>query len=57
MNEQTKRYRISQFNKLGDTHYSEYKTKVKFIKPNGETNWLDIEEEELQSIIEILTEA
>jgi len=53
--EQTKNYRRAQFDKLGDTQYIKYKTKVKFIKPDGETNWLDIESEELQTIIEVLT--
>lgn len=52
--EGTKKYRQSQFNKLS-TIYSEYKTKIKIIKPDGETNWLDIEPSELEAIKAILT--
>ena len=50
----TKQYRIREFEKVS-TVYSEYKTKIKIIKPNGETNWLDIEENELEKIKKILT--
>ena len=50
----TKEYRLIEFKKLS-TQYSEYKTKLKLIKPNGETNWLDIEDSELQKIKTILT--
>ena len=50
----TKEYRISQFKKVS-TEYCEFKPKIKIIKPNGETNWLDIEENELQKIKAILT--
>lgn len=46
-------YRKSQFAKLG-TEYSEYKTKIKIFKPDGETNWLDIENSELAEIRKIL---
>lgn len=46
-------YRKSQFENVG-TEYSEYKTKVKFIKPNGETKWLDIENSEFEAIKKIL---
>jgi len=49
----TKEYRKSQFEKVS-TIYNEYKPKIKIIKPNGETNWLDIEEEELEQIKKIL---
>jgi len=55
MNTQTRDYRITQFNKVA-TEYSEYKTKIKIIKPNGETNWLDIENDELEQIKAILTQ-
>lgn len=50
----TKEYRIGEFKKLS-TQYSEYKPKIKVIKPNSETHWLNIEESELQKIIAILT--
>ena len=46
-------YRKSQFGKL-KTVYSEFKTKIKIIKPDGETKWLDIENEELEAIKNIL---
>jgi len=54
MDKQTREYRTRQFEKVG-TEYSEYKPKIKIIKPNGETKWLDIEEEELTKIKDILT--
>lgn len=54
MNDQTRDYRKSQFKEV-NTVYDEFKPKIKIIKPNGETNWLDITELELQEIIEILT--
>ena len=47
------KYRKQEFEKISE-QYIEYKTKVKFIKPNGETNWLYITNDELQSIINIL---
>ena len=50
----TKEYRQTQFNRIS-TEYSEFKPKLKVIKPDGETNWLAITENELQQIIEILT--
>ena len=53
MNEQTRTYRQEQFKKVS-TVYSEYKPKIKIIKPNGETNWMDIEEGELLEIMRIL---
>ena len=47
-------YRKTQFDKI-DTVYGEvYPPKIKIIKPNGETNWLNITEEELQKIKAIL---
>ena len=49
-----KEYRIAQFKNIS-TVYIEYKTKIKFIKPNGETNWLDISNNELVKIMELLT--
>lgn len=54
MDKQTKKYRIKEFSKVS-TQYSEYLPKIKIIKPNGETNWLDIKEIELQEIKRILT--
>ena len=50
----TKEYRKKEFEKVG-TIYHEYMPKIKVIKPNGETNWLDITERELQLIKDILT--
>ena len=50
----TKEYRLKEFKKIS-TQYHEYKPKIKIIKPNGETNWLDIEEKELLKIKAILT--
>lgn len=54
MNGETRQYRIKQFIKVS-TIYNEYKPVLKIAKPNGETNWLDIDETELQKIIKILT--
>ena len=50
----TEEYRISQFKRV-KTLYAETKTKVKFIKPNGETNWLDITNDEFINEVELLT--
>ena len=47
-------YIKAQFEKVS-TKYSEYKPKIKIIKPNAETNWMDITEEELTKIKNILT--
>lgn len=47
-------YRIAQFAKVA-TLYSEYTPKLKIIKPDGQTNWLDITEDELTAIRELLT--
>ena len=46
-------YREEQFKKVA-TVYKEWKPKIKIIKPDGETNWFDITEQELQEIKEIL---
>ena len=54
MKKDIKDYRKRQFEKVG-TEYSEFMPKLKIIKPNGETNWLDITEAELQRIKAILT--
>jgi hypothetical protein len=54
MDKLTRDYRQSQFNLIA-TEYIEYKTKIKFIKPNGQTNWLDIENSEFEKIKNILT--
>ena len=51
----TRHYRATQFEKV-NTEYREYKPKIKIIKPNGETNWIDITEQELIKIKNILTE-
>ncbi len=50
----TKEYRQGQFKKVS-TQYNKYLPKIKIIKPNGETNWLDINETELQKIKKLLT--
>ena len=55
MNALTKKYRQIQFDKIS-TEYSEYKTKIKIIKPNGSTNWIDIEVDEFEKIKNILLE-
>lgn len=54
MTTSTKKYRESQFNRISEV-YLEFHTKIKFIKPNGETNWIDIEIEEFEKIKKILT--
>jgi len=53
MDKITKEYRIQQFEKV-KTEYSEFRPKIKIIKPNGETNWMDIDESELQKIKSLL---
>lgn len=61
MNALTKNYRKSEFEKLKTTFlnplfkYSEYKTKVKFVRPDGQTKWLDITNDEFDKIVGILT--
>jgi len=52
----TKVYRETQFDRLGNTNYSQYKTKIKIINPNGETNWINIEDVELENIKKLLLE-
>lgn len=54
MDNSTRKYRVAEFNAVG-TEYSEYKPKIKIIKPNAETKWLEITEAELQKIRDILT--
>ena len=54
LDKETQKYRIKEFNKI-ETEYFEYNTKLKLIKPNGETNWIDISNEELNAIKELLT--
>lgn len=54
MDNETRAYREAQFSKVS-TEYSEFKTIIKIIKPDGETNWIDIEESELKEIIKLLT--
>jgi len=49
----TNEYRTQQFEKVS-TIYSEYKPKIKIVKPDGQTHWFDIEESELQEIKNIL---
>ena len=50
----TKEYRIQEFKKVS-TEYGEYKPMIKIIKPDGETKWINIEEEELKEVIKVLT--
>jgi len=52
----TKKYRLAQFEKIKE-EYVEYKTKVKFIKPNGETHWIDIDNDEFAKIKDVLVGA
>lgn len=54
--ELTRRYREAQFEEVA-TPYSEYLPKIKIIKPDGETNWIDITEAELAQIKDILVVA
>jgi len=53
---ETIEYRLSEFAKV-NTKYFEYMPKIKVIKPNGETKWLDITEAELQGVIQLLTKS
>ena len=46
-------YRQAELKKL-DTEYCKFKTKIKLIKPNGTTKWLDIEDFEFKQIKDIL---
>ena len=52
----TSEYRKIEFKKV-KTIYTEYKTKIKLVKPNGETNWLDITNDEFINIVEFLTKS
>lgn len=56
MDTDKKNYRIAQFKKLDDTEYVEHCPKIKIVKPDGETHWLDITNDELEKIKNILTE-
>ncbi len=53
MNKITKEYREAQLNKVA-TEYVDFPTKIKIIKPDGETNWLNITEKELLAIKAVL---
>lgn len=53
MDKITLNYRKLELEKVS-TEYSEYKTKIKIIKPDGETKWLDIENAEFDAIRKIL---
>lgn len=53
MDKPTKNYRIAQLENVKH-EYREFKTKIKLIKPCGETNWLDIENAEFDAISKIL---
>ena len=44
---------MQQLEKISEV-YNEFPTKIKIIKPCGETNWLDINNHELELIIRIL---
>jgi hypothetical protein len=50
---ETVEYRVREFEKVS-TPYVEFPAKIKIIKPDGETNWLDITEDELSRIRELL---
>ena len=49
-------YRKTEFEKV-KTIYSEFKTNIKFVKPNGNTNWLSISNDEFIKIVEFLTKS
>lgn len=53
INEETRNYRKPELAKV-QTIYSEYPAKIKIIKPDGETKWIDITELELKQITHIL---
>lgn len=48
-------YRADQFENVA-TLYQEYAPKIKIIKPDGETKWMDITEGELLKIKAILVD-
>ena len=63
MNALTKNYRKSELAKLANDYspnyfrkWSEYKTKVKFVRPDGQTKWLAITNAEFEKIVGILTQ-
>jgi hypothetical protein len=47
-------YRKDQLKQVA-TEYFEFWAKIKIIKPDGETKWMDISENELKQIKHILT--
>ena len=47
-------YRERQIAKVLNDEYLEYLPKIKIVKPNGETNWLEITQHELERIAKIL---
>ena len=52
---ETRQYRLAQFERLDDV-VTPYETTIKFIKPDGgETNWMNITEEEFDKIKIALT--
>jgi hypothetical protein len=53
LDKETQHYRMEEFKKI-ETEYIEYQPKIKIIKPNGETNWMDISEAELLKIRALL---
>lgn len=53
MDKITQNFRIAQLEKVKH-EYKEFKTKIKIIKPCGETKWLDIENKEFDAIAKIL---
>ena len=46
-------YRLRELARLNGI-YSEYSPKIKIIKACGETNWLDVTEDEIRQIADIL---
>ena len=55
MIESTRHYRKTQLDKVSTEYGDEFPPKIKIIKPNGETKWLNISENELRQIMYILT--
>lgn len=49
-----KNYRKAQFEKLASEYSDLFKTRIKITNQNGETNWLDIENNEFEAIQNIL---
>ena len=52
----TSEYRKIEFKKV-KTIYNEFKTNIKFVKPNGSTHWLSISNDEFINIVELLTKS